>query len=391
MRVSLFEVSMSDMVQDNKPFPAVRPIPMRYERRTVSTAECVRFLSDPASYGGRSGRVDVKETHKSWVFLTTDQVYKLKKPIRNQVQDLTTLAARAANTRKEIHLNRRLAPDVYLGAVPLTLEDPGELALGGNGVIVDWLVHMRRVPETFMLDQMIVHGDVPESAIEALINLLAEFYQNAPRSNLTPDSYVAHFEQEHAENRRCLTDNAFPLDPGPLNALLDQFEHALGDHRTLLEGRVREGKIVEGHGDLRPEHVCLVDPPAIIDCLEFNLSLRLVDPFDELVFLGLECSLLGAPCIQERLVRGCAKRLDDHPPDRVLSFYEAYRALLRARLCLAHLFEPDLREPSKWLPKARNYLGIAEQSVLTLASREDRQTTRSHGTGGLPLQKAVRR
>ncbi len=118
----------------------------------IATSERVRVLRDPATYGLDDRVIEVKETSKSWVFLTPTEVYKLKKPVRNHFQDLSTIEARAANTMSEIRLNRRLAPDVYLDAVSLTRDDWGDLHLDGDGHVVDWLVRMRRLPEDRMLD-----------------------------------------------------------------------------------------------------------------------------------------------------------------------------------------------------------------------------------------------
>ena len=351
-------------------------LPARADRlskpRMVSTTDTVRFLSDAATYGPQAGNVEVKETSKSWVFLTPTEVYKLKKPVSNHFQDLTTIAARSDNTETEISLNRRLAPDVYLGAVPVTLKPDGTLALGGDGPVVDWLVRMKRLPEDRMLEQIILRGEASKSSIGELLTTLTgqltHFYGSAPKAELDPAGYVELFEQEQVKNRQVLMNDAFSFDRDCLSNLLSRFESALETNRSALEDRVGQGRAVEGHGDLRPEHVCLVNPPVVIDCLEFSQRLRFVDPFDELTFLGLECRLIGAAWIKDFLIGKCAAGLDDRPSDNVLLFYEAYRSLLRARQSAAHLLVPNPREPAKWMPKARGYLDIAEKAVLTLAT-----------------------
>ena len=338
----------------------------------IGMAERVRFLSDPASYGN-GGSVDVKETSKSWVFLTPTEVYKLKKPIRNHFQDLTSIEARAANTETEIMLNRRLAPEVYLGAVRLTLTDSGALALNGEGAVVDWLVHMRRLPERRMLDQVLLQGTESQSRIKELLVRLAgqlvDFYANAPSIEVAPDEYVARFEREQVENKRILMDPMFAgeLDQYLLQGLLTEFDRALAASRVLIEERALKGKVVEGHGDLRPEHVCLVDPPVVIDCLEFSLTLRTIDPFDEIVFLGLECEAFGAPWIEGVLRNEFDLRGIQEPPERVLLFYRAYRAFLRARQCLAHLLVPPATRACEVDAQGQD-LSPDRRALLTLAS-----------------------
>ena len=337
--------------------------------RDAGTASCVRFLRDPATHGGGFEAVEVKETSKSWVFLTPDNVYKLKKPVENHFQDLRLLAAREANCRTEVRLNRRLAPEVYLGVVPITREASGALALAGEGDVVDWLVHMRRLSADRMLDRIILNGaaDTQETRdrLTRLANSLIDFYRDAPAAELTGQDYVRLFEEEQAKNRAVLEDARFARDLGSLDDLLARFDDLLAVAHGDLERRVRDGRIVDGHGDLRPEHVCLVDPPVVIDCLEFSERLRMIDPFDELVYLGLECAVIGAPAIQGELVERCAAGLGDRPSVAVLRLYEAYRAFLRARQGLAHLLVPAPREPAKWMPKALGYIGVADRALLT--------------------------
>jgi aminoglycoside phosphotransferase family enzyme len=114
--------------------------------------------------------------------------------------------------------------------------------------------------------------------------------------------------------------------------------------------------VLDGHGDLRPEHICLLHPPVAIDCLEFNPQLRQVDPFDELAYLALECAVAGAPWVGDRVLRGCAAALQDHPAPALIHLYTAHRALLRARLAMAHLLDAAPRTPTKWAPQASLYV-----------------------------------
>ncbi len=204
---------------------------------------------------------------------------------------------------------------------------------------------------------------------------------------------MSRFEREQERNREVLNDPAFAvdLDRRWLEVLLARFDAALAACRGLLEQRVTGGRIVEGHGDLRPEHVCLTDPPVVIDCLEFSEELRTMDPVDEIVFLGLECEALGAPWVQDVLMAEMVRRSSDRPPVAVMSFYRAYRAFLRARQSLAHLLVPVPREPAKWMPKARIYLRIAERALATPASPEVQPPSPLGAAGGSPRQTVEQR
>lgn len=349
-------------------------------RETVSIQDKVEFLSKAASYGPHVAEVETRETHMSWVFLAGDRVYKLKKPVRYPLLDFTTLGARETDCRAEIRLNRRLAPDVYLGIVRLVLERTGTLALDGEGETVDWLVVMRRLPEGRMLDNVIAQGAVNHGEIERVAGILAEFYRHLGPAEVSPDEHVALFARQQRGNREMLKDARFSLAGAMLDNVLASIDNVLDREPQLLTVRVQEGRIVEGHGDLRPEHICLCEPPVVIDCLEFNRTLRLVDPFDELADLAMECERLGAPWVGEMLIDRCAADLDDRPRERLMAFYTTYRTCLRARLAVRHLLDREVREPQKWPPLARQYLEIAERASLRLHPQAGRQANHSRGS-----------
>lgn len=303
----------------------------------------------------------------SWVFIAGDRVYKLKKPVRFPFLDFTTLSARENDCREEVRLNRRLAPEVYLGVVPLTVDKKGRLAVGGAGEVVDWLVEMRRLPDELMLDQALLRHTIQRDGrgrLDAVADLLIGFYKASPPVEISPSAYVEQFAREHAVNEEVLCDPSFKLDGAQVREVVVRVRLGIEGGAPLKE-RVRQRRIVEGHGDLRPEHICLSDPPVIIDCLEFSRALRLVDPFDELTFFTLECELLGAGWVGECIFKRCSDGLGDTPAPHLLEFYWAYRACLRARIALAHLLEPNPRTPEKWVPLARRYLRLAQSRAIT--------------------------
>ncbi len=334
------------------------------------------FLRSPAAHAaGVSGlpQVEAIETHMSWVFLVGDRVLKLKKAVRYPFLDFSTLAAREACCREELRLNQRLAPGVYRGLVAL-LRSGGRFALVpeselvDHGAVCEWLVWMNRLPRGRMLDQLIAGQQVQTSEVDALAGVLAGFYRDTARPAPDPAGFIERLGREQALNRTMLLHPRFALESAP--DVLDRMDQALLHHRAALCRRAADGRIVDGHGDLRPEHVCLLKPPMVIDCLEFNAALRQVDPFDELAFLAMECAMAGAAWIGPRLLAGCARALADTPPAAVWQVYTAGRALLRARLALAHLLDDRPRTPERWAPQARRYLAQAAAALAALA-RDD--------------------
>ncbi|MFZ2650308.1 MAG: hypothetical protein WA210_09400, partial [Burkholderiaceae bacterium] len=276
----------------------------------------LRFLRSYAAPPGSKSALECVETHMSWVFFAGERVLKLKKPVRFPFLDFSTLGAREFYCREELRLNSRLAPGVYLGLLALQAED-GELTLvpaqrlPAPGKTVDWLVSMRRLPAQHQLQRRIVDARVRAQDIDALVAVLAAFYRHAPEAGVTPQEYLAGFQREQAANREVLLRPQFELR-GVASAL-ERFDTALRFHASLLGERATRGHVVDGHGDLRPEHVWLLVPPVVIDCLEFNAALRQVDPFMEVAFLALECEMAGAPWIGPRLLEGIAAALGDRP------------------------------------------------------------------------------
>jgi len=328
-------------------------------------AEKVDFLSQPAAYGLASAGVVRRETHMSWIFLAGDKVYKLKKPVRFPYLNFSTLDRREAACRAELRLNRRLAPDVYLDVVPLT-ESSGSLSIDGAGAPVDWLVVMRRLDEGFTLDRMIEDKRIGLVRLERLIATLGCFYRSATPICLPEAVHLADWWQRLAYNRRILLDPRFATPVG-LVRRIDRAQRLFLQRRSyLIAARLRRRRIVDGHGDLRPEHIWLDDEIRIIDCLEFNPRLRIVDPFDEVAYLCLECERLGAAWVGAYIQRRMKRLLRDGPADELFTFYRCHRAMLRARLAIAHLMEKHPRTPEKWPQLCAAYLKLADASARKL-------------------------
>lgn len=319
----------------------------------------VAFLSRPASYPRPTTRVEAVETHMAWVFLTDRYAYKLKKPVRLDFLDFSTLAARRRMADAEVRLNRRLAPLVYLDVVPLTSASDGGLAIGGRGSVVDWLVWMRRLPRRHLLDERIRAHDLPFDRLERLGEILAGFYRTASPVEVSVAAYVRRLRRQVRENRAVTIE--YGLDPALIESAFAPQLAFLREHRPELAARVHGGRIVEGHGDLRPEHICLLPEPVVIDCVEFNRRFREVDPADDLALLSLECIHLGAPEAAEAVWRGYEQASGDRPPEVLRRFYRSARAGLRAKLALWHLRDAGTARASHWTELGERYLALAAE------------------------------
>lgn len=325
----------------------------------ISLESKVAFLRHSTGFQQPACRVEAIETHMSWVFLTGSYAYKLKKPVQYEYLDFSTIDSRRHYCEEEIRLNRRLAESVYIGVVPLTVDLPGRLQLGGDGKVIDWLVQMHRLPADRMLDYGIRHGTTGYEDIDRVALRLADFYRTCEPVAFDPHAYRQRLGVNIDRNAAELVSPGFRL-PAASIAFVQQAQHHFLKHQAaLLDRRVAQGRIVEGHGDLRPEHICLNTPPVIIDCLEFSRDLRIADIADELGFLALECERLDAARLGTSLLQAYGDASGDWPEAALVHFYQSYRASLRAKIAIRHLNENKFSFSDLWRRRALKYLEMA--------------------------------
>lgn len=323
----------------------------------------VAFLRQPSSFPEHPYRVEAIETHMSWLFLTEHHAYKLKKPVCYDMLDFRDAEARRFYCNEEVRLNRRLAARVYLGVVPLVIDGSSHLRLGGDGMVADWLVKMVRLPAEQMLDYRIRGVAVTGEDAARIGALLAGFYRACGPAGIGAGQYRQRLADILARNLQALTSPAYPLPAQAVLRLGERQDAVLRRLAGELEQRLVSGRIVEGHGDLRAEHVCLGPEPAIIDCLEFSRELRIVDAADETGFLAMECERLGAPQFGRQLLTAYGACAGDLPSPALINFYQSLRAGTRARLAIRHLDEERFRYSPVWPRRALEYLELAERHI----------------------------
>jgi uncharacterized protein len=331
-------------------------------------ASKVRALQSTAAYpDAPAGAVVSIETHFAWVFLAGDYAYKLKKPSDNPLSDLRSLDARRLSCQEELRLNRPLAADVYLDVTPLVERADGQLRLGGDGKVVDWLVRMRRLPRTLMLDRLIASGAAAPPLLSALGLWLAEFYRRQPRAALDPDQYVERIAEQIRCDRHALFARELHLDEHHTQSAVAAMWCAAAALEDELRERARAGRIVEAHGDLKPEHICLTDPPCVIDALEFSKDLRIQDPAEELSYLWVECERLGGAQAAAYVLEGYCRASRDTVSERLLNFYRSRRAMVRAKIIAWHLLDSAVMSVAPWRELAHAYLATAESYARQVA------------------------
>lgn len=314
----------------------------------------IRFLSDPRSYADASA-FEVHQTHASWVFLAGPRAYKLKKALSLGFFDYSTPERRRHYCEEEVRLNRRLAPGVYLGVLPI-LEKDGRISLGSldpgaslDPREVDAVVLMKRLPREAMLDHMLAGGAAGDERIDRIVTALASFYGSSPRSaavdRMGDPEVIRRNVEENFEQTASFVGEV--LTGGAFHAIRSSQLSFLEIRRGLFEERVAQGRIRDGHGDLRAEHIAFLPEIVIVDCIEFADRFRAGDVAADLAFLAMDLEFLGHARLAERLVMQFVEATGDRGLEGVLGFYLSYRAYVRGKVDGIKLRQPEVDRAEK--------------------------------------------
>ncbi len=340
----------------------------------------IAALSEPKAYPHPVREVETRHTHISVVFLAGPFAYKIKKPVNLGFLDFSTLDKRRHDCEEEVRLNRRLAPAVYLGVVPIT-GTANTARLEGTGAVVEWAVKMTRLAEKATLLERLERGEVDVEGIKALARKIASFHAQADRGEhisafgrlavVAPNArenfdqvegHVANVSQGHPTISRPVFER--------LKALTDESLDRLG---PLIEARARRNVPRDTHGDLHLDHVYFFpdkSPPqdlVIIDCIEFNERFRYADPVADMAFLVMDLLFRGRKDLAREFSEEYFRASGDDEGRALLPFYTAYRAAVRGKVEGFELAEKEIPEADKAaaLGKARGHwllaLGVLEQ------------------------------
>lgn len=325
-------------------------------------AALVEAMKDPGFYPHPVGGVDLIQTHVSWVFLTGDLVYKLKKPVDFGFLDFSTRELRRLNCERELSLNRRLAPRVYLRVAPIALVN-GRPTLDAPGDPVDWVVVMRQLDQEALGPRVLETGGLTMAKIDALVDILVPFYETArtgPEVNRwgRPEVFKfttdENFEQTAGNVGEAISRSAYDL----IRSFTDTFFETRGD---LFERRIAEGRIRECHGDLHLGNIFFLEEPVIFDCIEFNERLSCTDVAADLGFLAMDLDFRGEPELAQRVIDRFVERSGDLEFPEIVGFYSCYRAYVRGKIACLTAGDPTLddRARTKQIRLASRYFDLA--------------------------------
>ncbi len=318
---------------------------------------------------GSEPLVVVHETHTGLVVLLGDRAYKIKKPIATDFLDFSTHDLREKACARELELNRRLCPDIYLGVGHLT--DP-------TGGAPEPVLIMRRLPDSQRLSALLDDPDRMREALSALVMMLAKFHDEAARGpDIDRAGTTAALRERWWSLLQGLTDQ--PVGPGPgtgpamleprlvrqLSRLVMRY---LAGRKPLFDRRIEEGRIVDGHGDMHAGDIfALPDGFRVIDCLDFDDELRHVDRLDDMAFLAMDLEFLGHPELGERLLDEYSEVTSDRAPASLRHHYLAYRAVVRAKVNAIRYTQGDAEARAHALRHVSIALDHLERGAIRLA------------------------
>lgn len=294
----------------------------------VDQKDVVAFLEG----GGLGGPVERVETHAAIVFLVGDHAFKMKRAVRYSFLDFSTLARRRAALEAELRLNRRTAPGLYERLVPVTLGPEGELELGGEGDVVEWLLQMVRFPAEARLDIVAARGALDHRLAERLGETVARFHDGLPpkRDRGGAEAFRSVI-LGNANDLRSLVPDVF--EKAAVERVIERIEHAYAEAARSLDARRVAGLVRHGHGDLHLANIALLDgEPVPFDCLEFDPDLAITDVLYDLSFLLMDLSAQGAnEAARVTLQAWVDARLEDEDL-ALLPLLTAVRATVRAKV-----------------------------------------------------------
>jgi aminoglycoside phosphotransferase family enzyme/predicted kinase len=294
----------------------------------------------------------VAETHSATVVFLGDRAFKVKKPIDLGFLDFRTVGARRAACHEEVRLNRRMAPDVYLGVADV---------LGVDGEVADHLVVMRRMPADRRLSTLVRTGADVDSPLRDVAHQLATLHARSPRSDAADEAASTEATRGRwNDNGESMRRRGDVFDEFVVESVLHLANRYLDGRSALLDDRVAAGRAVDGHGDLLADDIfCLDDGPRVLDCLDFDPRLRLGDGLADAAFLAMDLDHLGRPDLGRRFLDTYADCADDAWPPSLAHHQIAYRAQVRAKVASIRATQGDLSAASR----ARHLLALSESHL----------------------------
>jgi aminoglycoside phosphotransferase family enzyme/predicted kinase len=331
----------------------------------------IQALQNPALYDHPIDKFEVIETHISWVLLTGEYVYKIKKPVDFGFLDFSTLEKRHQYCDEELRLNRRLAPQLYLGVVAITGSEE-QPQLNGKGEAIEYAVKMRQFPQSAQLDRLLAAGQLEPNVIDRLADKVAWFHLSIAACNpSSPYGDVDHLKLPMLENFTQIRDGIREATDDPaITSKLDILEQWTLRHlerlAPVIAARKADGYVRECHGDMHLRNIALwQDEIVVFDCIEFNANLYWIDVISEIAFLIMDLEDREQDALAQRFLNHYLEITGDYDGLQLLQFYKVYRAMVRAKVDALRMAQEQSgsTEYRQTFNEFHQYLQLAERYI----------------------------
>jgi len=322
----------------------------------------------PEAYDEKPGKIELCQTHISFVFLTRKLAYKVKKAVNFGFLDFSTLDKRRFFCEKELELNRRLCPDMYLEVVPIN-QSKG-IRIKGEGETVEYAIKMKRMPQDRIMTKLLDEGKVDEKLVDKIAEIIADFHAKAETNRKISEfgdlstvrvNWRENFEQTAEFVGKTVSSEDFQL----IRQCTESFMDA---NRLLFEKRIVDGKIRDCHGDIHSGNIFVMDKIYIFDAVEFNERFRYSDVAADVAFLAMDLDFRRRPDLSEYFIKRYLDYSGDVELTKLLPFYKCYRAYVRGKVVSFRLNDPNMRVEEKRMAtkEAEAYFKLASAYAKSL-------------------------
>ncbi len=328
----------------------------------------VEAMLNSQTYPEETGKIELIQTHISFVFLTLNYVYKVKKPVNFGFLDFSTLEKRRLNCEKELELNRRLCPEIYLEVVPINLSKT--LKIKGSGETVEYALKMKRLPQQCIMTQLLHDGKIDKKIIDEIAEIVAKFHSYAQTNaeisefgsqKIIKTNWDENFSQTTKYIKQTIPETDFNFIQAKINAFTTR-------NKALFESRIANKRIRDCHGDLHSGNIFVTDKICIFDAIEFNDRFRYSDVAADVAFLAMDLDYQKRGDLSNYFIAQYIAYSKDAELKQLLDFYKCYRACVRGKVVSFRLDDLHIiaAEKSAAIHEAQGYFQLAAQYAKNL-------------------------
>jgi len=337
--------------------------------------EMLESLKKKEAYDEPVRNIRLIQTHISWIFLTGDFAYKIKKPVDFGFLDFTTLEKRKKFCKKEVEINRMFSPEIYIGFLPVNKFGDHSIKINGPGKTIDYAVKMRQLPQECLMDRLLDKNQIEAKTIEKIVDILIKFYSKTytytdPYSIGSLETVKFNWRENFEQTRPFIGKT---IDEEMFKIIKESVEHFMGKNKDLFEKRLKEGFIKWCHGDLHSGNIFVVgDKVYIFDAIEFNERFARSDVASDIAFLSMDLDFRHRKYLSETLVRKYVEDTGDIDIEKLLDFYKCYRAYVRGKVMGFRVNDPNIPDFDKGQARdtAKIYFHLATEYAKNLQDHE---------------------